>query len=213
MATVLVIGASRGIGLETVKAALAAGHTVRALARSADAISVNSPQLEKVSGDALDKATVERALDGVDVVVQSLGASSAADLIRGTTLFSRATRTLIDAMRAKGVRRLLTVTGFGAGDSRGHGGVLYDAIIFPLVLKRVYDDKDVQEQMIRASGLEWTIARPGLLTNGPATGRYQVLTDPATGHGGAISRADVADFLVREITARACIGQTPLLIA
>ena len=99
--------------------------------------------------------------------IQSLGApKTALAVLAGTTLFSKATRILIDAMRAAGVRRLVTVTGMGAGDSRGHGGFLYDAVMFPLVLKRIYDDKDVQEQMIRASGLEWTIARPGLLTGG-----------------------------------------------
>src|SRR5689334_3545805 len=125
MATVLVIGASRGIGLETVKALLAAGYKVRALARSAGAIPIEDPQLEKINGDALDRPTVGRALSGVDAVVQSLGvAFSAEALFKGTTLFSRATRVLVDAMRARGVKRLIAVTGFGAGDSRGHGGFL-----------------------------------------------------------------------------------------
>ena len=133
-------------------------------------------------------------------------------MLSGTTLFSQATRILIDAMRESGVRRLVTVTGLGAGDSRGHGGFLYDAIIFPLVLKRVYDDKDVQEQMIRASGLEWTIARPGLLTSGPATGQARALADPKDWRAGSVSRADVADFLVREAFERRFVGKTPLLI-
>ena len=76
MTTVLIIGASRGIGLETVKAALEAGHSVRALARSARRISVDHPKLEKMAGDALEMATVKRALTGVDVVTQSLGVSA-----------------------------------------------------------------------------------------------------------------------------------------
>ena len=79
------------------------------------------------------------------------------------------------------MKRLITVTGLGAGDSRGHGGLLYDAVVFPLLLKRVYDDKDVQEWIVRSSGLDWTIVRPGLLTNSPATGRYRVLTASRTG--------------------------------
>jgi putative NADH-flavin reductase len=214
MATVLVIGASRGIGLETVKALLTGGHNVRALARAASSIAIDDPKLAKIDGDALDKATVERALDGVDAVVQSLGVSfSPQTMLKGTTLFSRATRVLVDAMRAKGVKRLLVVTGAGAGDSRGRLGGVYDAVIFPLVLKRVYDDKDVQEQIVRASGLDWTIVRPGTLTSGPATGRYQVLTDPATWRAGFIARADVADFLAKEVADRAYVGQTPLLIS
>ncbi len=213
MTRVLVIGASRGIGLETVKALLAAGSNVRALARSASRIAIDDPHLEKVDGDALDKATVERALVGVDAVVQSLGVDFGPDaVLKGTTLFSKSTRVLVDAMRNVGVRRLIVVTGAGAGDSRGHGGFLFDRVVFPLVLKRVYDDKDVAEQIVKASGLEWTIARPGGLTNGAATGRYHVLTDPETWRGGFISRADVADFLAKEIADRGYVGKTPVLI-
>src|SRR6185295_4101194 len=164
MATLLVIGASRGIGLETVKRALEAGHRVRAFARGAASIPLEAPALVKIAGDALDKTRVAAAVAGADAVIQSLGAPKGPQsILSGTTLFSQATRILIEAMRESGVRRLLTVTGLGAGDSRGHGSFLYDAILFPLILKRVYDDKDVQEQMIKASGLEWTIARPGLL--------------------------------------------------
>ncbi len=213
MATLLIIGASRGIGLETVKCALEAGHRVRAFARGAADVAIEAAGLEKVAGDALDRASVTAALAGVDAVIQSLGApKTAQSMFVATTLFSRATRILIDAMGAAGVRRLVTVTGLGAGDSRGHGGFLYDALLFPLILKRVYDDKDVQEQMIRASGLEWTIVRPGLLTGGPATQTMRVLVDPKDWHTGSVSRADVAQFLVREAFERRFVGQTPLLI-
>jgi putative NADH-flavin reductase len=213
MATVLVIGASRGIGLETVKRALEAGHRVRAFARGAASIPLDVPALEKIAGDALDRAAVAAAVAGTDAVIQSLGAPKHPQAIfSGTTLFSQATRILIDAMRESGVRRLVTVTGLGAGDSRGHGSFLYDAILFPLILKRVYDDKDVQEQMIRASGLEWTIARPGLLMNGPSTGQARALVDPKEWRAGSISRADVAEFLVREAFERRFVGKTPLLI-
>ena len=213
MATVLVIGASHGIGLETVKRALDAGHRVRAFARGAASIPLDAPALEKFAGDALDKTRVAAAVTGTDAVIQSLGAAKGPQaLLSGTTLFSKATRILIDAMRDNGVRRLVTVTGLGAGDSRGHGSFVYDAILFPLILKRVYDDKDVQEQMIRASGLEWTIARPGLLTSGPSTGQARALADPKDWRAGSISRADVADFLVREAFERGFVGKTPLLI-
>ena len=93
-----------------------------------------------------------------------------------------------------------------------HGGFLYDNIIFPLLLQRVYDDKDVQEMIILRSALDWTIARPGRLTHAPATGAYRVLDDPKDWRAGSISRADVADFLVREIETGAHRGRTPLLI-
>jgi putative NADH-flavin reductase len=214
MAKLLVIGASRGIGLETVKAALRAGHSVRALARSGANIAIQNTGLEKVSGDALDRDAVRKALEDVDVVIQTLGVDfSLQAIFERTNLFSQSTRILVDAMQAAGVQRLIAVTGLGAGDSRGHGGFLYDAVAFPLLLKRVYDDKDVQEWIIRYSGLEWTIVRPGLLTDRPATGQYRVLTKPKDWRFGVINRADVADFLVRQIDDRALIGSTPLLIS
>jgi putative NADH-flavin reductase len=214
MAKLLVIGASRGIGIETVKAALLAGHSVRALARSAASIPIQNTNLEKVSGDALDTDTIRNALKDVNVVVQTLGVDiSPRAIFEPTTLFSQSTRLLVDAMKEAGVKRLIAVTGLGAGDSRGHGGLLYDAVVFPLLLKRVYDDKDVQEWIIRSSGLDWTIVRPGLLTNSPATGQYRVLITPNDWRFGVISRADVADFLVRQIDDRALIGTTPLLIS
>ena len=98
MAIVLIIGASRGIGLETVRAALEAGHSVRALARSATAIMSRDPKLEKLDGDAHDQHTIERALVGVDAVVQTLGVSPTPELIfSGTRLFSAATRILVNA--------------------------------------------------------------------------------------------------------------------
>jgi putative NADH-flavin reductase len=213
MAKVLIIGASRGIGLETVKVALLAGHNVRALARSAASMPIQNAGLEKVSGNALDSSTIRSALQNVDVVVQTLGVDIAPRFIfERTTLFSQSTRILVDAMKIVDVKRLIAVTGLGAGDSRGHGGLLYDAVAFPLLLKRVYDDKDVQEWIIRSSGLDWTIVRPGLLTNQPPTGRYRILTAAKDWRFGLISRADVADFIVRQIGDRKLIGTTPLLI-
>lgn len=213
MANVLVIGSSRGIGLETVRAALSRGHRVRALARSAASIPIQDAELAKISGDALDRDTVRTTLQDVDAVIQTLGVDFSPRLIfERTTLFSASTRILVDAMKAQGVKRLITVTGLGAGDSRGHGGLVYDAVIFPLLLKRVYDDKDVQEWIVRSSELDWTIVRPGLLTNRPAIGRYRVLTAAKDWQFGVITRADVADFLVRQVDDCALIGATPLLI-
>ncbi len=213
MAKVLIVGASRGVGLETVKAALAAHHGVRALARSAASIRIQDPSLEEVSGNALDSTTIRSALEGVDVAVQTVGVDIAPrSIFERTTLFSQSARIMVDAMKIAGVRRLIAVTGLGAGDSRGHGGLIYDSVVFPLLLKRVYDDKDVQEWIIRSSGLDWTIVRPGILTNRPAIGRYRILTAAEDWKFGFISRADVAEFIVRQIDDRKLIGTTPLLI-
>ena len=214
MPNVLIIGASHGIGLETVGTALRAGLSVRALARSAASMPIQDANLDRVSGNALDPDTIRNVLRDIDVVIQTLGVDFSPRLVfEGTRLFSESTRILVDAMKAAGVKRLITVTGLGAGDSRGHGGLLYDAVVFPLLLKRVYDDKDVQEWIVKSSGLDWTIVRPGLLKNSPATGRYRVLTASKDWRFGAISRADIADFLVRQVNDRTLIGTTPLLIS
>lgn len=211
MATVLIIGASRGIGLATVKRALKAGHSVRAMSRSATAIRLRDPRLEKLDGDARNRETIERALAGVDAVIQTLGISSDPELIiTGTRLFSAATRILVRAMEASTVRRLICVTGFGAGNSRGRGGILYN-LANELLLGRIYADKDVQERIIRHSQLDWTIARPTILTNGPRTKAYRVLVNPRDWRPGFISRADVADFLVKQIDDKGLLRKTPAL--
>ena len=212
MTTVLIIGASRGIGLETVKLALKAGHSVRAMARSASAIRLRDPKLEKLDGDALHQHTIEPALAGVDAVIQTLGVSPTPELIfGGTRLFSVATRVLVNAMEASTVRRLICVTGFGAGDSSGRGGLFYNAAVC-LILRRIYADKDAQEWVIRQSRLDWTIVRPTILTDGRRTGAYRVLVDARDWCSGFISRADVADFLVKQVNDAKLLHKTPALI-
>jgi len=211
MSTVLIVGASRGIGVETVRLALEAGHSVRALARSATSIRLHDPRLEKLDGDALDQQMIERALPGIDAVIQTLGVSPTPERIfSGTRLFSAATRILVDAMEATSVKRLISVTGLGAGNSRGRGGLLYDAALW-LFLGRVYADKDAQEWIIRRSRLDWTIVRPTVLTTGPRTGAYRVLVDARDWRSGFISRADVADFLVTQIGDARLIHKAPVL--
>jgi putative NADH-flavin reductase len=211
VATVLIIGASRGIGLEALKYALKSGHKVRALARSAASVPVSHPDLEKVTGDALDRGAVVRVLAGVDAVIQTLGVAASPEVIfKPVRLFSDATRVLVTAMEETGVKRLICVTGFGAGDSRNKGGFLYNTA-FHLFLGRVYDDKDVQEIIVRKSKLDWVIARPVIQTNGPRTGGYRVLVDPKDWRCGFISRADVADFLVKQIEDDAFFRKTPVL--
>ena len=214
MSTILIIGASRGIGLETVKAGLAGGHHVKALARHASKIGINDSALEKIDGDACDREDIASALDHADIVIQSLGVRFSPDVaLSGTKLFSTATRVLVDAMTERGPKRLIVVTGLGAGDSRGHGGFLYDALFFPLVLKRIYDDKDVQEQIIRSSNLDWTIVRPGILRDGPPTGLVQAFNEPKDWRAAPIRRADVGQFLVEEAEKGNYIGKTPLVIS
>ena len=133
------------------------------------------------------------------------------DLFRPVHLFSDATRVLIAAMRAQGVNRLICVTGFGAGDSRASISCL-QRLPFQIVFGRAYDDKSLQERLIKESGLDWTIARPGVLTGGPRTGRYKVLADASKWRNGIISRSDVAEFLVRQIADQTYVRQAPVLV-
>lgn len=207
---VLIVGASKGIGLETTRQALRAGYSVRALARSAAGIALSDPGLEKVRGDALNCAEVEAALVGVDVVIQSLGVGFG-ELFRPVSLFSNSTRLLIAAMKSQSVKRLICVTGFGAGDSRASISLL-QRLPFKIVFGRAYEDKSLQERLIKESALDWTIVRPGVLTGGPRTGRYKVLIEPPEWRNGAISRSDVADFLVRNVKDETYVLKAPVLI-
>jgi len=115
VAKVLVIGASRGIGFETVRTALCAGHSVRALARSAESIPIQNAGLDKVSGNALDSDTIRNALQDINAVIQTLGVDvSPRAVFERTTLFSQSNCILVDAMKDAGMKRLITVTGLGA---------------------------------------------------------------------------------------------------
>ena len=207
---ILIIGASKGIGLQATRQALAAGFQVRALARSATGIPFSDSSLEKMQGDALKTDDIEKALVGVDAVIQSLGVGLG-ELIRPVRLFSVATKLLLEAMTSEGVKRLISVTGFGAGDSRANISCL-QRLPFQIVFGRAYDDKSLQEQLIKDSELDWTIARPGVLTSGPQTDHYQVLSEASQWRNGIISRANVADFLVRQIQDQTYIRQSPVLI-
>ena len=115
------------------------------------------------------------------------------------------------AMERRGVRRLVCVTGFGAGDSRRAVGCL-QRVPFRLLLGRAYDDKDEQERLVRESGLDWTIVRPGILAPGPGFGRYRVLAAPAQWRNGLISRADVAHFIVQQLARTDYLRQAPVLV-
>ena len=210
MARVLIIGASKGIGLETTRQALEDGHQVRALARSAGSIGLSNPRLEKVTGDALSNKDIEAALNSIEVVIQTLGVSLG-DLFRPVSLFSEATRVLVSAMESQGLKRLICVTGFGAGDSHESISCL-QRVPFRLVFGRAYDDKSIQERLIKNSSLDWTIARPGVLTNGRRTERYKILDKPSQWRNGMISRSDVAEFLVRQIEDRTYVCKTPVLV-
>ncbi|MEM7498031.1 MAG: NAD(P)H-binding protein [Pseudomonadota bacterium] len=208
----LVIGGSRGIGLETVRAGLAAGHRMRAFARSAGKLSFQDPGFLAIEGDALDADAVAAAAEGADAVIQTLGLP-----VNRSTVFapvdtvSRATAVTLRAMERARTRRLLAVTGFGAGRSREAMSAL-ERLGHGAILGKIYEDKSRQERLIMDSALDWTVVRPVILTNRPARGRYQVLVEPKDWRNGLISRKDVAAFLIRAAGDPALIGKDPVLV-
>lgn len=201
-----IIGATHGIGLALVRAALADGHEVTALARNPDRMPVGDKHLRILQGDAQDLNAVRSVAEGQDVVCDCLGTAS---VMKKITLFSASAENLAKALTPE--QLLIAVTGIGAGDSQGHGGFLYDNLIVPLVLRRIYADKNRQENIIRRKLSRWIIVRPGFLTNGPRTGQYRVLTHLQGVRAGKISRSDVADFMLSQARSPQFIGQTPLL--
>lgn len=205
---VLIIGATGGTGCQLVEQALTAGHDVTALVRNPGKIRARQERLRVVQGDILDFDSLDSAVAGQDAVLSSLGTKA---VFKPVKVFSEGTSNLLRAMTKHGVRRLICITGIGAGDSRGHGGFFYDKIILPIFLKRIYQDKDKQEELIRKSDRDWTIVRPGFLTNGPSTGSYRVLTDLTGATVGQISRADVAAFMLAQLSSDRYLRQTPLL--
>jgi uncharacterized protein YbjT (DUF2867 family) len=205
---ILVLGATGGTGRSIVNQALARGYDVTVLARSAEKAG-NLEGAELVVGDARDEATLRRALKGREAVVSALG--TPASPFREVTLLSTATRALVNAMKLERVSRLVCITGIGAGDSLGHGGFLFDNLIYPLVLSKVYADKNRQESIVRGSGLDWVLVRPSVLNDKPMHDDVRALTDLSDFHGGTISRGDVARFVLDQVRDDTWVHRAPLI--
>jgi uncharacterized protein YbjT (DUF2867 family) len=205
---ILVLGATGATGRLIVNQAAARGYDVTVLVRSADKASdIRGAKL--IVGDARDEAALREALKGRDAVVSALG--TPVSPFREVTLLSTATRALVSAMKAEQVSRLVCITGMGAGDSAGHGGFIADNVIFPLLLKKVYADKNRQEAIVSDSGLDWVLVRPSILNNKPGRGSVRALTDLSGFHGGSIAREDVATFVLDQVRADTWLHRSPLI--
>jgi len=204
----LLIGATGRTGEAIVKQGLAEGHDITALVRDASKVEVSDPHLHVVAGDILNAHDVDAAMAGQDAVICSLGTGVT---FKHVTLFSDGTQHLLDAMHKHAIRRIVCITGIGAGDSRGHGGFFYDHVVEPTVLHTIYEDKDRQEELLRQSDRDWIIVRPGQLTNDEATGKYRVLLDLTGVTVGKVARADVAAFVLQQLTSDDFLRRTPLL--
>jgi uncharacterized protein YbjT (DUF2867 family) len=207
---ILVIGASQGTGALTVRAALAKGHQVTAFARSPQKLVLEHAQLERVTGDFHQAASVEPAIAGHDAVIVTASATSMSAFKENPRYFSQGTGHVIEGMKKAGVKRLVVLSASGVGESRRLFNPIMRLLLIDGLLKAPYEDHERQEQQVRSSGLDGVIARPGRLTNGPARGKFQKKTaiEPLPS---AISRADVAAFLVEACEGPTWVGQAVLL--
>ena len=200
----LVVGSTGPLGREFIAQAMDAGHVVRALARNPSALKP-APSLEVVRGDVFDQPSLDAAARGQDAAVVILGLPFSA-LRKPTDVFSQGTRNLIAAMSPAGVRRVIVVSSFGVGDSR-HDARLHERLFFSLALRGAYADKVLQEQVVRESGLDYTIVRPARLTMAKGDGRYTALIGPGS-IPSPVARADVARFILDALRAREYVGKT-----
>lgn len=203
-ARIFVIGGTSGIGLETVKLALARGHFVAAMARRPERMSVSHPNLTMLKGDVTEPADLQEAMAQAHAIVFTIGINPTREPV---SVFSTGAKQLLSLMKTDGSQHLIMVSGIGAGDSRGHGGFMYDNIVQPLLLKTLYEDKDRSEALIKNSEVPWTIVRPGFLVDTDSKANYRVIESMEGVTSGDIARADVAHYLLSTIEAGSPTGK------
>lgn len=211
-----IFAATGGIGRHIVKQAVAAGHDVTAVVRDPNKL---SGEVLGVMADlaAPDSATLEAAVRGADAVISALGPRSLAQ----AGIASQGTRAIVRAMKATGVRRLVVVSAAPVSTVPSPGrpnppkhdpgdGFLMRNLAVPLVkslFRGHYADLAVMEDILRESGLDWTVVRPPRLTNTPLSGAYRTAHGQSVRRGFTISRADVAHLMMRVLEQPETIGQ------
>jgi putative NADH-flavin reductase len=204
----LVLGATGATGLQILSQGLAQGHEVTAFVRDPARLALVGPRLHVATGTLpADAAALEAALRGQDAVICTLGVRNA---FRSGSLIERAMQVLVPAMERAGVRRLLLVSANGVGETHRRSPLL-PRIMYRLLLSDIFADKAAGEARVRASSLEWTIAYPTRLTDGPRSGRYRAGESLELRCMPKIARADVADFVLSQLTDRAFIRKGAML--
>jgi len=200
---IVIFGASGTVGSHLVQQALEDGQTVTAFGRTPSKLSIDHPDFRFAQGDVVeDPDSVRSAIQGQDVVVVTLGAG-----MRGRVR-SEGTRNIVNAMRDSGVDRIICQSTLGAGDSFANLNLKWK-FIFRVPLRGVFVDHQLQEEHVRESALDWTIVRPAAFTDGPRTGEYQHgFSNTTKSINLTVSRADVADFLLRQVDDDRYLHQT-----
>ncbi|MEV0295675.1 SDR family oxidoreductase [Nocardia sp. NPDC050710] len=201
---IAVFGATGTVGRLVVEQALEQGHEVTAFTRNAAGIAQRHERLRIVEGDVFDTHAAERAVAGQDAVIVALG-----DGRKGLVRFA-GTKAVVEAMQRTGVKRLICQSSLGVGDSRGNLNFLWKYLLFGMLLRKAYNDHVKQEELVLASDLDWTIVRPSAFTDGPRTGSFRRgFPADAKGLTLKISRADIADFLLEQLTDTTYVHQAP----
>jgi putative NADH-flavin reductase len=202
----LVLGATGATGRELLVQALRAGHEVTAFVRNPAALDDLESRVRVLIGDATSAADLAAALPGHDVVLSALGSGNS---IR-SDIASRAATALTEAAERSGVRRVVFLSAFGVGGSLAQGS-LVQKLLYGTVMRSLFADKSVADEVIRAGALDWTLVYPVALTHGPATGTYRSGdTLPMKGLP-RMSRADVADFMLTAAVGTEWIRRTAVL--
>lgn len=206
---ITVIGASAGVGLETVKRAIQREHHVTTLSRSSIDLPA-SEQLTMLKGSATSKADLLKSIEGADAIIVALGTGKS---MKPTTLYSDFAKVLLEVAHEKNLSvPIIVLTGFGAGESGQYHGSFIARMFFKFLLKDVYLDKTLMEQAIAASSLNWIIVRPGMLNDKPLSEQYRVEDHLFKGMNiGGIGRADVADFMVKQAEIPSYLKKYPAL--
>lgn len=192
----VIFGATGGTGAHVVQKACAAGHDVTAVVRNPAAIEGDWPNATVLRADLMDPAAIGPAVAGRDAVISAVGSREGR---APTTVCADSASAIITAMRAHGTRRLVVVSNSGMHVDEADGPVTRFAVkpILDRVLRHAFADMRRMEDLVRASGLDWTIVRPPMLTNGPRTDQYRTATNQNVRGGNRVSRADLADLLLR----------------
>ena len=204
----VIFGGTAGVGLQTVKLALARGHKVTSISRRPERMTLKHDNLSNVKGDFIKSDSYSAVIEGKDAIISAIGVDASSEKI---TIYSEGMKSVLKAIGSTSSTQVVTITGIGAGDSKGHGGFFYDRILNPFMLEEDYADKTRQEAILRSSQSRWTIVRPGFLTDDASETRYRVLLDMEWGQSGDISRADVSHFLLAVVEQGAYVNDTVFL--
>ena len=190
----LVFGASGPTGAQLVSQALEQGHEITAFVRNAGNLQAKE-RVKPAVGDAQDPAAVSEAVRGQDAVLSALGRRRT---FTSASLMVNSMRAIVPAMERHRVKRLILMSSFGVGES-ARDAPLLRRLFYRTMLRGIFADKLAGEEIVRRSALEWTIVYPVLLTDGPRTGNYRVGERLALSGFPKISRADVAEFMLKEL--------------